>query len=88
MRRGSAIFEVFPYKYWKEGYRPFANEYGLWHGWSQNKRATTWYRNFVLSFISQVECGEGMRARKMAGKRQPPPPFGASPFLGALYAVS
>ena len=59
MPKGSAIFEVFPYKYWKEGYRPFANEYGLWHGWSQNKRATTWYRDFVLSFISQV-CGRGV----------------------------
>jgi hypothetical protein len=59
MPKGSAIFEVFPYKYWKEGYRPFANEYGLWHGWSQNKRATTWYRDFVLSFISQV-CGWGV----------------------------
>merc|ERR1711965_364841 len=56
MPRGSVIFEIFPYKYWKDGYRPFANEYGLFHGWSQNRRATSWPRNVALSFISQESC--------------------------------
>jgi hypothetical protein len=66
MPQGSAIFEIFPYKYWKEGYRPFANEYGLFHGWSQNNRATTMLRNFLLSFISQEMCMMWGKCREFA----------------------
>lgn len=66
MPQGSAIFEIFPHKYWKEGYRPFANEYGLFYGWSQNHRATSLYRNFVLSFISQEKCMHWGKCREFA----------------------
>ena len=58
--------QVFPHKYWKDGYRPFANEYGLWHGWAQNRRATTWSRNFALSFISQEKCMLSLDCREYA----------------------
>ena len=30
---GSAIIEVFPYKYWKIGYKPLAEEMGVHHRW-------------------------------------------------------
>lgn len=58
--------QVFPYKYWKEGYRPFANEYGLFHGWSQNARATTAGRRLALSFVSQPACMQWARCREFA----------------------
>ena len=66
MPPGSAIFELFPYKYWKDGYRPFANEYGVHHGWSQSQHATTWFRQFVLSFISQEFCMRWSKCREYA----------------------
>jgi hypothetical protein len=66
MPQGSAVFEIFPYKYWKDGYRPLANEYGLFHGWSQNHRATSAQRNLMLSFISQTACMQWARCREFA----------------------
>lgn len=66
MPKGSAVFEVFPFKYWKDGYRPLANEFGLWHGWSQNARATHWYINLALSFISQEQCMLRLDCREYA----------------------
>ena len=30
---GSLIMELFPYKYWKVGYKPLAEEYGVHHRW-------------------------------------------------------
>jgi hypothetical protein len=66
MPHGSAVFEIFPYKYWKDGYRPLANEYGLFHGWSQNHRATSPSRNLALSFISQPACMQWARCREFA----------------------
>ena len=66
MPQGSAVFEIFPYKYWKDGYRPLANEYGLFHGWSQNHRATSPPRNLLLSFISQTACMQWARCREFA----------------------
>ena len=55
-----------PSRYWKDGYRPFANEYGLFHGWSQNHRATTPGRNFALSFVSQTACMQWAQCREYA----------------------
>jgi hypothetical protein len=66
MPQGSAVYEIFPYKYWKDGYRPFANEYGLYHGWSQNHGSNTWSRNLALSFISQNACMQWAECREYA----------------------
>jgi hypothetical protein len=30
---GSLIVELFPYRYWKVGYKPLAEEYGVHHRW-------------------------------------------------------
>ena len=66
MPRGSGVFEIFPFKYWKEGYRPLADEYGLVHGWSQNDHAKSLRRRLLLSLISQEACMHWARCREFA----------------------
>jgi len=50
MKKGSVIMEVFPYKYWKVGYKPLADEFGVHHRWVQNNAPVSSSRNILLAF--------------------------------------
>lgn len=88
MPHGSVIFEIFPYKYWKDGYRPFANEYGLFHGWSQNRRATNWARNVALSFVSQESCMQWSSCREFARRDDVTIDAGTVKIIASLAAAA
>lgn len=65
MKPGAAIFEVFPYKYFKPSYMKLAATYGLHHRWTQNTEPTSWNR-VSLSLISQESCMKSRRCRSYA----------------------
>jgi hypothetical protein len=45
---GSMIMEIFPYKYWKVGYKPLAEEYGVHHHWVRPPRLVTTHHHHSL----------------------------------------
>ena len=53
--RPAIIFEIFPFRYYKRGYGPFSNEYGLIHGGVMSP-ATSILNNILLSLISSDKC--------------------------------
>lgn len=58
---GATILEVFPYKYWKEGYAPLANEWGVRHEYIMS-RPVSWAKRLALFFVPLVRRkggGEG-----------------------------
>lgn len=57
---GAVILEVFPYKYWKEGYAPLAEEWGVRHEHIMS-RPVSWAKRLLLFFIPLVR-----RARETA----------------------
>lgn len=50
---GATILEVFPYKYWKEGYAPLAREWKVQHEYIMS-RPVSWAKRLVLFFIPLV----------------------------------
>ena len=65
MRRGSAIVEVFPYKYFKRSYEPLAAAFGVAHHWTQNPRPTSGSREW-LRLVPQSWCMGINRCRSLA----------------------
>jgi len=61
----SILFEVFPYKYFKRGYGPFSNEYGVVHSGVMSP-ATTWHTQILLSQISTASCMDSKMCRGYA----------------------
>lgn len=64
---GATILEVFPYKYWKEGYAPLAEEWGVRHELIMS-RPVSWAKRLALFFVPLVRRreeggGEGRRRR-------------------------
>jgi hypothetical protein len=55
MKRNSLLFEVFPYKYYKDSYSRLAATYGVHYRWTQNKHPTSFSRQ-VLRLVSQDVC--------------------------------
>ena len=53
--RPAIIFEVFPYRYYKRGYGPFSNEYGVIHGGVMSP-ATSTINKVLLSLIPSDKC--------------------------------
>eukprot|EP00904_Undaria_pinnatifida_P004501 jgi/Undpi1/14051/HiC_scaffold_9.g03702.m1 len=65
---GATILEVFPYKYWKEGYAPLANEWGVRHEYIMS-RPVSWAKRLALFFVPlEVEP----RCRRSSGGSPPP----------------
>ena len=55
---GATILEVFPYKYWKEGYAPLAEEWGVRHELIMS-RPVSWAKRLALFFVPLVRKGRG-----------------------------
>jgi len=55
MKKGSLIMEVFPFRYWKEGYKPLAEEYGVHHRWMQSQGPVS-PSHYLLYLFSQKQC--------------------------------
>ncbi|CAM9852062.1 unnamed protein product, partial [Phaeothamnion confervicola] len=62
---GAALFEIFPYKYWKEGYKPLALEWGASYEYIMS-RSVTGYRGMVLFFVPQEVCMRSIHCRKFS----------------------
>lgn len=50
---GATILEVFPYKYWKEGYAPLAWEWGVQHEHIMS-RPVSWSKRLALFLVPLV----------------------------------
>lgn len=50
---GATILEVFPYKYWKEGYAPLAREWGVQHEHIMS-RPVSWSKRLALFLMPLV----------------------------------
>lgn len=53
---GATILEVFPYKYWKVGYAPLAEEWGVRHEHIMS-RPVSWEKRLVLFLVPLVRGG-------------------------------
>ncbi|CAM9832843.1 unnamed protein product [Ectocarpus sp. 12 AP-2014] len=60
---GSTILEVFPYKYWKEGYAPLAKEWGVRHEHIMS-RPVSWEKRLALFFVPLERCMKSIHCRK------------------------
>ncbi|CAM9549735.1 unnamed protein product, partial [Chrysoparadoxa australica] len=49
------LFEVFPYKYWKDGYAPMVAEWGLTYD-AVMSRSQNFWSGVMLFFVSQANC--------------------------------
>lgn len=65
MKPGSVIFEVFPYKYFKNTYASISQQYGIHHFYSQSKKPYSKSR-LVLSYISQEFCMSSIKCRSFS----------------------
>ena len=65
MPRGSAMVEVFPYKYFKPSYQPIAAAFGVSHSWTQNTHPTSASRGW-LRLVPQSWCMSINRCRSLA----------------------
>ena len=53
--RPAIIFEIFPFRYYKRGYGPFSNEYGVIHGGVMSP-ATSIVNKVLLSLVPSDKC--------------------------------
>ncbi|CAN0334042.1 unnamed protein product [Ectocarpus sp. 12 AP-2014] len=60
---GATILEVFPYKYWKEGYAPLAKEWGVRHEHIMS-RPVSWEKRLALFFVPLERCMKSIHCRK------------------------
>ncbi|CAM9501840.1 unnamed protein product [Ectocarpus sp. 6 AP-2014] len=60
---GATILEVFPYKYWKEGYAPLAKEWGVRHEHIMS-RPVSWEKQLALFFVPLERCMKSIHCRK------------------------
>jgi hypothetical protein len=65
MRRGALLFEVFPYKYFKNSYLNLAATYGVRYKWVQDTRPTSLSRA-LLYLVPQDLCMKFNRCRSHA----------------------
>jgi hypothetical protein len=63
--RPSLLFEVFPYRYYKRGYGPLGNEYGLLH-YGVMSPALSWSHRLALSQTVTSSCMLGKQCRNFA----------------------
>ena len=63
--RPAIIFEIFPYRYYKRGYGPFSNEYGIIHGGIMSP-ATSITNKVLLSLIPSEKCIASKQCRGYA----------------------
>lgn len=63
---GAVILEVFPYKYWKEGYAPLAKEWSVRHEHVMS-HSVSWLKGLTLFFVPLVRVWRnGRRPRSCA----------------------
>lgn len=55
MKKGSLIVEFFPFKYWKVGYKPLAEEYGVHYRWLQSD-GPVFATHYLLYLFTQKQC--------------------------------
>ncbi|CAM9729084.1 unnamed protein product [Ascophyllum nodosum] len=60
---GATILEVFPYKYWKDGYAPLAQEWGVRHEYIMS-RPVSWVKRLGLFFVPLDRCMKSISCRK------------------------
>ncbi|CAM9698936.1 unnamed protein product [Scytosiphon promiscuus] len=60
---GATVLEVFPYKYWKEGYAPLAKEWGVRHEHIMS-RPVSWEKRLALFFVPLERCMKSIHCRK------------------------
>jgi len=65
MPRPSLLFEVFPYRYYKNGYGNLGGEYGVTHMGVMSP-PTTWHTALTLPFISTERCMDSKQCRGYA----------------------
>lgn len=65
MKKDAYMYELYNYKYWKEGYRPLALNYGLKHSWAQNSYASSISR-LLLHYIDQDTCMKNYLCRRFS----------------------
>lgn len=69
MRRGAALFEVYPYKYFKRSYFPLSNQFGIHHRYVQNRDPTSYSAKLWLKDVSLESCMSTFKCRKFARKQ-------------------
>ena len=69
LKPGKLVFEVFPYRYFKRGYGPFAKEYGIYHA-AVMSPATTASRSSglatLMDMILTMDCMDNKFCRGWA----------------------
>lgn len=60
--RPSLLFEVFPYRYYKRGYAPLGNEYGIYHHGVMSP-ARSWTHQLLLAQTVTSECMQSKTCR-------------------------
>lgn len=63
--RPSLLFEVFPYRYYKRGYGPLGNEYGLYHHGVMSP-ALSWTHRLILPQTVTAACMLSKQCRNFA----------------------
>lgn len=65
MKPNATLFEVFPYKYFKDSYVRLCSSFGLQHAFVQNEQAAD-YSRMILNALSLRECMSSLKCRTFA----------------------
>ena len=69
MKKGSVLFEVYPYKYYKRSYFPLTNQFDVHHVFVQNVDPTSLSAQVWLHNVPLEECMKTFQCRKFARKQ-------------------
>ena len=69
MKKGSVLFEVYPYKYYKRSYFPLTAQFDVHHVFVQNVDPTSLSAQMWLQNVPLEECMKTFQCRKFARKQ-------------------